>query len=103
MSQALTALANLKITGVTVVDALGFGLRPGYSEVYEQIQIRQGEHMELGLVPKKMLIMFVEDDHVRQVVDTIAQIAHTGYVGDGKIAVSQLEELVRVRPETNLE
>lgn len=103
LSQTLTALVNLKITGVTVVDAIGFGLKPGYSEVYEQIQVRQGEDMELGLVPKKLLIMFVEDEHVRKVVDTIAQIARTGQAGDGKIAVSHLEELVRVRAELNHE
>jgi len=101
LGEALTALAKLRITGVTVVDALGFGRKPGHSDIFEQIVIRQGEDLELGLVPKKMLVMFVEDEHVRTVVDTIAQIARTGSPGDGKIAVSNLEELVRVRTDAD--
>lgn len=102
LGEALTALAKLRITGVTVMDSLGFGRKPGHSDIFEQIVIRQGEDLELGLVPKKMLVMFVEDTHVRQVVDTIAQIARTGYPGDGKIVVSQLEEIVRVRTDADL-
>jgi len=99
LGEALTALAKLRITGVTVVDALGFGRKPGHSDIFEQIVIRQGEDLELGLVPKKMLVMFVEDEHVPTVLDTIAHIARTGYPGDGKIAVSNLDELVRVRTD----
>ena len=97
LSEALAAVAKLRITGVTVMDTMGFGRNPGHSEVYEQTAIQPGEDLEIGLVRKKMIIMFVEDDHVRTVVDTIAQIARTGYPGDGKIAVSPLDELLRVR------
>jgi nitrogen regulatory protein P-II 1 len=97
LSEALAALAKLRITGVTVLDTMGFGTQPGYSDVYEMTSIHPNEDLELGLVRKKMLVMFVEDDHLRTVVDTIMQIARTGYPGDGKIAISPLEELIRVR------
>lgn len=97
LAEALAALAKLRITGVTVLETMGFGRNPGHSEVFEQTAIQPGEDLELGLVRKKLLLMFVEEDHVRIVVDTIAQIARTGYPGDGKIAVSPLDELVRVR------
>ena len=99
LAEALTALVKLRITGVTVIDTLGFGRQPGHSEIFEQINIRPGEDLELGLVPKKLLLMFVEDDHVQTVVETITQIARTGNPGDGKIAVSSMDELVRVRSD----
>jgi nitrogen regulatory protein PII len=99
LSEALAALVKLRITGVTVVDSLGFGLNPGHSDVFEQTIVHRDDDMEIGLVPKKLLVMYMEDEHVRVVVDTIAQIARTGYPGDGKIAISHLEELVRVRVE----
>ena len=99
LSEALAALVKLRITGVTVVDSLGFGLNPGHSDVFEQTVVHRDDDLEIGLVPKKLLVMYMEDEHVRVVVDTIAQIARTGYPGDGKIAISQLEELVRVRVE----
>lgn len=97
LSEALTALVKLRVTGVTVVDSLGFGINPGHSDVFEQSVVHRDGDLEIGVVPKKLLIMYVEDANVRPVVDTIAQIARTGYPGDGKIAISQLEELVRVR------
>jgi len=99
LAEALTALVKLRVTGVTVLDTLGFGLNPGHSDVYEQMVVHRDQDWEIGLVPKKMLVMYIEDEHVRTVVDTIAQIARTGHPGDGKIAVSQLEEFIRVRTD----
>jgi nitrogen regulatory protein P-II 1 len=99
LSEALTALVKLRITGVTVVDTIGFGLNPGYSDIFNQMVVHRDDEVEIGMVPKKLLIMYVEDAHVRAVVDTISQIARTGYPGDGKIAISNLEELVRVRTD----
>jgi len=97
LSEVLSELVKLRITGVTVVDTLGFGLNPGHSDVFEQIIIHRDTDSEIGLAPKKMLIMYVEDVHVQAVADSIARIAHTGNPGDGKIAISDLGELIRIR------
>ena len=94
-TEVLAALAKMQITGVTVLDTLGFGRQPGHSEVYEAV--RPTDEVDPGLVPKRLLLMFVEDDHVQPVVDTILRVARTGQQGDGKIAVSSLEQLVRIR------
>jgi nitrogen regulatory protein PII len=99
LAHALSELAKLRMTGVTVVDAIGFGRQPGHSEVYEQITIRSGDDMEVGLVPKKLLIMFVEDENVQTVVETITLIARTGRPGDGKVCVSAVESFTRVRAD----
>lgn len=95
LAESLAAIAKLRIAGVTVVDAVGFGRQPGHSEVYEEALRYEG--MEIGLVPRKMLIMFAEDEHVAQIVELLTRIARTGYPGDGKIAVSAVEQYVRVR------
>jgi len=99
LAHALTELAKLRMTGVTVVDAIGFGRQPGHSEVYEQITIRSGEDLEVGLVPKKLLIMFVDDENVQTVVDTLTQVSRTGRPGDGKVAVSSIESFARIRAD----
>lgn len=95
LAESLAAVAKLRIAGVTVVDAVGFGRQPGHSEVYEETLRYEG--MEMGLVPKKMLIMFVEDEHVTTIVEQLTAMARTGYPGDGKIAVTPVDQYVRVR------
>jgi nitrogen regulatory protein P-II 1 len=95
LAESLAAIAKLRIAGVTVVDAVGFGRQPGHSEIYEETLRYEG--VEMGLVPKKMLIMFVEDEHVAQLVEMLTTIARTGYPGDGKVAVSSVDQYIRVR------
>jgi nitrogen regulatory protein PII len=94
LADTLIALAKLQVTGVTVSDTLGLGRQPGHSEIYEEIHRYPG--LESGLVPKKLLVMFVEDHRVKGVVDAIGEIARTGRYGDGRIAVSHLDELVHI-------
>jgi nitrogen regulatory protein PII len=93
--EVLTALVKMQVGGVTVVDSLGFGRQPGHSEVYEEV--RRGPNMEVGLVPKKLLIMIVDDEQVSSIVEAVTQIARTGHPGDGKISVSDVHQLVRIR------
>jgi nitrogen regulatory protein P-II 1 len=95
LAESLAAIAKLRVAGVTVVDTVGFGRQPGHSEIYEETLRYEG--MEMGLVPKKMLIMFVEDEHVATIVDLLTSMARTGYPGDGKIAVSSVDQYIRVR------
>ena len=94
-ADVLAALAKMQISGVTVLDTLGLGRQPGHSEVYEEV--RHSSELETGLIRKRLLLMFVEDEHVQAVVDTIVRTASTGVPGDGKIAVSGIDQLIRIR------
>jgi nitrogen regulatory protein P-II 2 len=94
LADTLVALSELQVTGVTVTETLGLGRQPGHSEIYEEIHRYPG--LEMGLVPKKSLVVFVEDDCVRAVVDTISRVARTGRYGDGRVAVSHLDELQHI-------
>lgn len=85
------ALTDSSALGVTVLETVGFGRQQGHSEVY------RGVEEEKGLVPKRMLILYVNDDHVDRVVKLIQETAQTGKFGDGKIAVQPLDRLTRVR------
>lgn len=86
-----SALTESSALGVTVLDTVGFGRQQGHSEVY------RGVEQEMGLVPKRMLIMYVNDDQVEGVVKLICDQAQTGQYGDGKIAVLPVDELTRIR------
>ena len=95
--EVLLALAGSKVLsdnsalGVTVLETVGFGRQKGHSEVY------RGVEQEMGLVPKRMIVMYVSDDQVAEVVDLIRKVAQTGQFGDGKIAVLPMENLTRIR------
>jgi len=86
-----SALTEDSALGVTVLETVGFGRQQGHSDVY------RGAEQELGLVPKRMIIMYVSDDHVEQAVELIRKTAHTGKYGDGKIAVLPVDNLIRIR------
>lgn len=77
--------------GVTFMETVGFGRQPGHSHVY------RGVEQEMGLVPKRILMMYVSDDQVEEVVNLIRDCAQTGEFGDGKIAVLPVDNLVRIR------
>jgi nitrogen regulatory protein P-II 1 len=85
------ALTEGSALGVTVLETVGFGRQKGHSEVY------RGVEQEMGVVPKRMVIMYVNDDQVDGVVRLITEIAQTGQMGDGKIAVLPVENLTRIR------
>lgn len=95
--ELLRALAHSNVLshdsahGVTVLEASGLGQQQGHSEVYS------GVEQHLGLVPKRMVILYVADDQVESVVKLIREKAYTGQYGDGKIAVLPVDNLVRIR------
>jgi len=91
MADTVAALTKMGVRPIGITDMLGLGRRPGHSEIFEEVI--PFPDVDLGLVPKKMLTMFVDDAQVNAVVEAIATIARTGYYGDGRIAVSQVEEL----------
>ncbi len=85
------ALKGLGVRGMTLTEAQGFGRQRGHTEVY------RGAEYEVDFVPKIRIEVAVDDDQVADVVDAIVGAAATGKIGDGKVWVTPLETVVRVR------
>ena len=88
VKEALTALG---ITGMTVSEVRGFGRQRGHTEVY------RGAEYVVEFVPKTKIEIAVDDALAERVIDAITKSARTGKVGDGKIFVFDLEQVVRIR------
>lgn len=86
-----TALAKLGILGVTAIECKGFGRQMGHTERY------RGAKMDVGFVPKVMLKICVKASDCANAVTSIVEAARTGEVGDGKIFVYPIQEVVRIR------
>jgi len=89
--QVLQALADLGSFGVTVMEALSSGIATPESYLYQSLT--QGKEV----VPRRLLIVYVSDDQVDRVVNTILTIAQTGKTGDGKIAVTPVDSVTKIR------
>jgi len=85
------ALAKLNILGVTAIECKGFGRQMGHTERY------RGAKMDVGFVPKVLLKICVNDGDADEAVNVIVEAARTGEVGDGKIFVYPISEVVRIR------
>lgn len=85
------ALAEIGITGMTVSEVKGYGRQKGHSELY------RGAEYVVDFLPKIKMEMIVDDESVDQVVQTIVEAARTGKIGDGKIFVSDIEKIIRIR------
>lgn len=85
------ALEGSGVHGLTVSEASGFGRQKGHTEVY------RGAEYTVDLVPKVRLEIIVDDEFVDEVVDAVVASAQTGKIGDGKVWVSPIETVVRVR------
>ena len=85
------ALSGIGISGVTVTEVKGFGRQAGHTELY------RGAEYEVQFVPKVKLEIAVDDDRVEAVIESIIGAARTGKVGDGKVFVTDLGEIVRIR------
>ena len=86
-----TALEAVGITGMTVSEVSGYGRQKGHTEVY------RGAEYDVALVPKVRLEIVLDDGDVEPVTEAIVQAAATGRIGDGKVWVSPVESVVRVR------
>ncbi|MEN8717895.1 MAG: P-II family nitrogen regulator [Sulfurovum sp.] len=87
------ALVEIGITGMTVSDVKGYGRQQGHSELY------RGAEYVVDFLPKIKIDIAVKDDMVDETIKAIIESAKTGKIGDGKIFVSSLEEVVRIRTE----
>lgn len=85
------ALVGLNINGLTAVPVQGFGKQLGHAEVYRGVKI------EAKLLPKVMITILANDEIVPTVVEAIQKSARTGEVGDGKIVILNLEDVIRIR------
>ena len=87
------ALVEAGITGMTVYDVKGYGRQQGHSELY------RGAEYVVDFLPKIKIDIVVKDEMVDSVINTIVNSAKTGKIGDGKIFVTSLDEVVRIRTE----
>jgi nitrogen regulatory protein P-II 1 len=84
-------LQEIGIQGITVTEAKGFGRQRGHTELY------RGAEYVVDFLPKLLLTVIVSDDMVDKVVEAIISVSRTGRIGDGKIFVSPIEQVIRIR------
>ncbi|MGE0809549.1 MAG: P-II family nitrogen regulator [Immundisolibacter sp.] len=85
------ALGELGITGMTVTEVRGFGRQKGHTEIY------RGAEYVVDFIAKMRVEVAVRDEDAERVVEAIASAANSGKIGDGKIFVSPLEQVIRIR------
>lgn len=91
LDEVRAALADLGVSGMTVTEVKGFGRQRGHTELY------RGAEYVVDFVPKARVEVAVRAEMVESVVDAIVSAARTGKVGDGKIFISDLDKVVRIR------
>ena len=84
-------MSEIGVQGVTVTEVKGFGRQKGHTELY------RGAEYVVDFLPKVKLETAVTDDMVDQVIESITKAANTGKIGDGKIFVSDLSQIIRIR------
>jgi len=85
------ALSEIGVQGITVTEVKGFGRQKGHTELY------RGAEYVVDFLPKTKLEIAVSDDQVDSTLEAISKAAHSGKIGDGKIFVSPLEQVIRIR------
>ncbi|MCM2287055.1 MAG: P-II family nitrogen regulator [Desulfobacula sp.] len=85
------ALTSININGMTISEVKGFGRQKGHKEIY------RGAEYQTDFVPKVEIKIAVKDDQVDEVVQTIINAAKTGKIGDGKIFIVPIEDVIRIR------
>ena len=91
LDEVKDALQEAGLQGITVIEAKGFGRQKGHTELY------RGAEYVVDFLPKVKIEVALEEDLLEKVIDAISKAANTGKVGDGKIFVTTLEEVVRIR------
>ena len=91
LDEVKEALQELGITGMTVLEAKGFGRQKGHTEMY------RGAEYVVDFLPKLKIELVIPSDQVEAIIDAIKSVAGTGKIGDGKIFVVDVEQAVRIR------
>ena len=93
LAEVKQALSEAGVVGMTVVEAKGFGRQKGHTEIY------RGSEYTVDFLPKVKIEVVVPDPMVQTAVDAIVQAAKTGKIGDGKIFVLPVEDVIRIRTD----
>ena len=91
MDDVRTALSEIGVQGITATEVKGFGRQRGHTELY------RGAEYVVDFLPKVKLEIAIADDQVEAAIDAIIKSANSGKIGDGKIFVSPLEQVIRIR------
>lgn len=91
LDEVREALSDIGVTGLTVTEVKGFGRQKGHTELY------RGAEYVVDFLPKVKIEIVIGDDVVELAIDSIVKAAHTGKIGDGKIFVMPVEQVVRIR------
>jgi len=84
-------LTSVGVEGLTVTEVVGFGRQRGHTEIYRGCEYKVDFH------PKLLLTILAREDQVNEILDAIVEGARTGHIGDGKIMVTTVDEVVRIR------
>lgn len=96
LEEVREALSEMGVSGLTVTEVKGFGRQKGHTELY------RGAEYTVDFLPKVKVEVVIQDSMVDKAVDAIIRAARTGKIGDGKIFVTNVEQVVRIRTgETN--
>lgn len=91
LDEVREALADVGVRGLTVTEVKGFGRQKGHTELY------RGAEYVVDFLPKLKIEAVVSDDVLEQVVDAVREAAYTGKIGDGKIFIFDVEQVIRIR------
>lgn len=91
LDEVREALADVGVHGLTVTEVKGFGRQKGHTELY------RGAEYVVDFLPKLKIEAVVSDDVLEQVVDAVREAAYTGKIGDGKIFIFDVEQMIRIR------
>ncbi len=91
LDEIKTALTEVGVEGMTITEVKGYGRQKGHTEMY------RGNEYAIDFVPKVKMEVIVTEDNLKKVVDTIMGKAQTGQMGDGKIFIADLAEVIRIR------
>jgi nitrogen regulatory protein P-II 1 len=91
LDEVREALSEIGITGLTVAEVKGFGRQKGHTELY------RGAEYVVDFLPKVKIEVVLADDLVERAIETISRAARTGKIGDGKIFVTAVEQVIRIR------
>ncbi len=91
LDEVKDALSKIGVSGLTVFEVKGFGRQKGHTELY------RGAEYVVDFLPKIKLEFIINDETLEEVIETIKSSAYTGKIGDGKIFISNIEEIIRIR------
>ncbi len=91
LEEVKNALTKIGVQGTTVIEVKGFGRQKGHTESY------RGTEYAIDFLPKSKIEIIIPDELVTAAIETIERAAKTGKIGDGKIFLSQVEEIIRIR------